>query len=152
MATTSTYSNGVLVTQFDYSKIFIWNGRFRQVTYTNPSGSQTVLPKGTLMGRVFATNKVLPNVSTATDGSQFPLGVLANDYTVAGSATVTLNVMVAGDVAREAIILGGADTFATIIKLNDSASATTNMGTIEDILWRNGILTVATSENTTPDN
>ena len=145
---------GMLTTQFDYSKLFIWSNKFRTASYTNPTGSPITLTAGTIMGRVFSTNKVYPQVSTATDGSQVPMGILQNTYVVAGSATVTVSYCVCGDVAREQIILGGSDTFATVISLNDSASPanTVKFGTIEDILIRSGIVTVATTENTIADN
>ena len=145
---------GMLVTQFDYSKLFIWGNRFKTASYTNGTGGTVVLAKGTVLGRVYSSNKVAANLSTATDGSQVPMGVLQNEYSVLSGATVTVSYCIAGDVAREGLILGGSDTLATVILANNSSAAatTTQLGTIEDILIRSGIITVATTENTRADN
>lgn len=106
---------GMLVTNFDRSKVFIGNNRTQRVTYTNSGGSTVNLQKGRLMGRVAANQKVLPHVSTATDGSEQPQFMLADDYAVAAGATAVLTVVDAGDVAEEKVILGGTDTLATQI-------------------------------------
>jgi|SRR6185437_2277536 len=147
-------SSGLLVTQFDYSKLFIWNPRFRTATYTNTTGSTVSLLKGTVMGRIMTSNKVTPALSTATDGSQIPMGVLQQEYdNIANNASVIVSYCVAGDVAREGLIFyNGTDTLATVITLTDSATNTVKIGTIEDILIRSGIITVATTDNTLADN
>jgi hypothetical protein len=106
---------GMLITNYDFSKTFLWNARSQKVTYTNPSGSPATLPKGRLMGRIAASQKALPHVSTAVDGSEQPIGVLGDEYTVAGSATVVLTIFDGGDVAVEQIVLGGSDTMATLV-------------------------------------
>jgi len=155
MSSSSTsYSGGILTTQFDMSKLFIWNNRYETATYTNPSGSAATLTSGTLMGRVIATNKILPQVSTATDGSQVPIGILKDTVTVAGSATVTLTICVSGDVASEQIIFGGSDLMTTPILFNSSvpAATTTQYGTIYDILVRSGIRPITSTDNTIADN
>lgn len=147
-------TSGILVTQFDYSKLFIWNNFMRTATLTNSSGGTLTYAKGTVLGRIFSSNKVYPAVSSAINGSQVPMGVLANDYTVANSASVTVTYCISGKVARELLIFGGSDTLATIITLNDSAGTpnTTQIGTIEDILNRSGIITESMTENTLADN
>jgi hypothetical protein len=147
-------TSGIQVNQFDYSKIFIGGNRYKTATYTNGTGSTVNLVAGTIMGRITSSNKVTPQVSSATNGSQVPMGILAAPYTVANGASVTVTYCVAGDVAREQITLGGSDTFATAITVNDSAGTpnTVPMGTIEDILIRSGIITVVTTENTFADN
>jgi hypothetical protein len=148
-------TSGVLVTQFDYSKLFIWGNLFRTGTYTNATGSTVTLPKGTVMGRVLATNKVYPCISTLTDGSQIARFVLAQDVTVANTASATVTFCIHGKVAREGLIFNnGTDTLATVQLFNTSAAAatTTQAGTNEDLLWAAGIITEATTENTIADN
>lgn len=147
-------SSGILVTQFDYSKLFIWNNYFRTATYTNATGSTVTLAKGTIMGRVDATNKVYPQVSTATDGSQVPRFILANAYTVLNGASVTVTYCTFGKVALEGVVLGGSDTLATPILASDSSAAatTTRLGLILDLLAENNIILESTTENTYADN
>jgi hypothetical protein len=97
------------------SKIFIWNNRYDSADYTNGGGSPVTLAAGTLLGRISATGKVIPLASAAADGSQFPLGILADDYTVAAGATVKVYYGMAGDVAEEKVILAGSDTLETVV-------------------------------------
>lgn len=154
-------TSGLLVTQFDYSKLFIWNNRFRSATYTNPTAGTVTLTKGMVIGRIWGSNKVCQSVSTATDGSQVPIGILQNDYSVAAFQSATLNFCVFGEVAREGIIFAGSDSFTTLVDIGyaldsppDSPPGTRAqyIGTMEDVLWWKGILTVATTENTLADN
>lgn len=99
----------------DVSKIFVWQPRSEVGDYTNNSGGDLELKAGTLMGRISATNILLPLVSTAIDGSKFPVGVLMHDVSVLSLGTAKLTFAVSGDVAEEKLILGGADTLATVI-------------------------------------
>jgi len=104
------------ITNYDTSKIFLWNNRYINGAFTAQGYDDSVLLAGTVMGRVSATNEVLPMQSTASDGSQFPIGILAKDYTIEGGDTVDLAICIGGDVAEEKVIFArNADTFATAI-------------------------------------
>ena len=144
---------GILITNYDTSKIFVWNNRFQKVTYTNSTGSSIDLPIGRLMGRIASSQKALPHVSTATDGSEQPMFVLADAYTVANGATVTLTVCDAGDVAEEKLVLGGSDTLSTIVTRTYTDSGTDTVaiasGSIRDLIARNTLIKLVPSTNTT---
>lgn len=103
----------------DTSKIFVFNNRYENSTYdkTNSTYDDIVIPAGTLMGRIASTQKVIPLASGASDGSQFPIGVLAEDITVPASSSVSksVSICVAGDVVQTKIELDGSDTLATVI-------------------------------------
>lgn len=99
----------------DTSKIFLWNNRYEEGFYNNSSYSAVTIPAGTLMGRNAATNYLKPLTSGASDGSQYPVGVLAKDYIVSASSTVQIFICVSGDVAEETVKLQGTDTLDTII-------------------------------------
>ena len=116
-ATTVVNTSNMMQTNYDTSKLLLGGNKDRVVTYTNPTGSPITLVSGQLMGMIGATQKVLPLLAAAVDGSQFPVGILINDRTVAGSATVTLSICTAGDVAREKVVLNGGNTFATLVDL-----------------------------------
>jgi hypothetical protein len=107
--------SGMLIVNHDTKKIFVWGNRFSKAQFTNSGGSAVTLPAGRLLGRIGASQKVLPHVSTAEDGSEQPIGVLGDDYTVAAGATIEVTYCDGGDVAEEKIILGGSDTLSTLV-------------------------------------
>lgn len=154
MSATTTNTGGILKTNFDYSKLFIYGNQWKNYSYTNGTGSTVNLTKGQIMGLIFSSSKVTPQVSTAIDGSQKPFGILANNYTVANGATVTVSVCVYGQVAVEGLTFGGSDTITTRISLDDNAGTPnkTYIGTIESLLIGIGINPITTTENTGFDN
>lgn len=142
----STYAGGILQTNFDYSRIFIWDNRYKTATYTD-GGSGSTIVAGTVMGRVTATGKVKPCVSTATDGSQIPRFVLQQTYIVEASASETVTVCFYGGVAASMLTFGGSpvDTLTSQIYLNDGSTPIGNYG---DVLAANGIFTEDGEDNT----
>ncbi len=106
---------GILITNRDLTKIFIGNNTFQKVQYTNSTGNPVTIVAGRLLGRVTSSQKVLPHISTATDGSEQPAGVNLEEITVANGATVTLTMCDGGEVAEEKIVLGGSETLSTVI-------------------------------------
>jgi hypothetical protein len=59
------------------------------VTTVSGGAALTVLPRGTVLGRITATDKYIPSVSGASDGSQVPSCVLAADTDPSGGDAVT---------------------------------------------------------------
>jgi hypothetical protein len=106
---------GTLITNNDNAKIFIWDNRYEEGTYTNPTSDDVSLTKGMLMGRVSATQKLVPLASGASDGSQFPVGILADDYDVDYGESANVTICIGGDVAEELVTLNGSDTLSTVI-------------------------------------
>lgn len=123
------------VNNYDYSMLILFNPTSDTGNVTNSSGSTETLKLGTLIGRVAATGLLVAQVSTATDGSQVPIGVLAATYTIANGATQSVIYIKAGELNSGMIIYGGSDTSATSITDNS-----THLGTIGDILSGKGIL------------
>jgi hypothetical protein len=104
------------INNYDLTKIFVGNNRFETATYTNPTSGEVTLAKGTVMGRVANTNKVLPLESTASDGSQFPIGILADDYVVDYTESATVTFCIAGDVVESKLVFeNGTDTTSTVV-------------------------------------
>ena len=109
-------SNGQQMTiTTDLSKIFLWNNRYEQADYT--ASADITLPAGALLGRIGSSGKVVPLTSAATNGSQYPVGILAQDTFVASGATATLTFCVAGDVASDKGMYDGTDTGETVVEL-----------------------------------
>lgn len=133
-----------LVITTDTSRIFLRGNRYEDGIYTNSTYDPVSLAVGRLMGRISATQKLVPHVSTAVDGSQYPVGILATDYLVDDGDSQTISICVAGEVAKEKVTLGGSDTMATVISgrsILDRIGADTV-----------GIKLVVTNENTIQEN
>lgn len=93
------------ITNTDLSKIFVFNNRYETMSFTNDDVYDDVqLQAGMVMGRIASTNKVVQLVKGASDGSQYPIGVLLNDLLVQEGDTVNVSVCVSGDVAEEKLI------------------------------------------------
>lgn len=109
-------TNNQQTTNYDLSKLFLLNNRYQAGLYTNSGYVAKSLPAGTVLGRIAATGAIIPLVSTANDGSQFPIGILAQDYTVQAGAITSLMYGVCGDVAQELLsFANGTDTLNTIV-------------------------------------
>jgi hypothetical protein len=136
--------NNMLTSNYDVSKIFVWDNRYDSAEFTNSSGSEVTLEAGLVLGRIAATGKVVELDPAGSDGSQFPVGILAQSATVANGATVKLTYCVAGDVAEDKVIL------AYGVDLSDVVSGKTIYDRIgSDTV---GIKLVGGFENTNFDN
>lgn len=129
MGATNQVSNGnSSFTDYSTAKLFLGGNSFLNGnTFTNGGGSEVTLAKGTVVGRLTADQKLSIVTDSAVDGSQIPVGIVADDYTVGAGATIT-NVVIctAGEVDENLLVLDGADTLDTVI---------TNLGrTIRDAI------------------
>lgn len=104
------------ITNYDLSKIFVWDNRYDNFTLVNSEYDPMTILAGTVMGRIAGTGKLFPCTAEATDGSQYPIGILAVDVVVNDGASVILPVCVSGDVVKDKIIFFDAsDTFDSVI-------------------------------------
>ena len=109
-------TNNQYIVNYDTTKIFLRDNKWERGEFTNDDAYDSVtLPAGTLLGRIAATGKLVPHVSTASDGSQFPVGILGTNTVVGDGETKELTFCTAGEVIKSKVILGGSDTFATVI-------------------------------------
>ncbi len=118
MSTNETVLNtsNQATTNYDTSKLLLWDNKFIKADYTNSGYDDVTLAVGTVMGRVAATGKVIPLQSDASDGSQFPVGVLSHGYIVEGGDTVEVSICNGGTIAEEKVVLVKVgDTLNTII-------------------------------------
>jgi hypothetical protein len=114
-ATTVIQTDSQLTTNYDYSKVFIGKNTFENMTLVNISGGTLTYTAGTLLGRITTGGKVQPLASGAVDGSQIPVGILAQTVELVDDGEATVTVCVSGEVATEKVILNGSDTMATNI-------------------------------------
>lgn len=112
-----TYNNGRQIqVNTNLAKLFPYGSENRQLyAYTNSTYIQAILLAGTVMGVVATTGQVKPMTSAAVDGSQFPIGILAQDYTVEAGDEMNVSIMVKGSVRRDMILLQGSDTLSTVV-------------------------------------
>ena len=133
----------MLTTEVNYSVLAIWNPRTQTGTY---NGAAATIQLGTLLGRITATGYIVPQVSTATDGSQVPIGVMTQTTTFAASTATDFTFYIKGDMNFSQIIFGGSDTLATEITVGGDA-----MGTINDIITGKGLLPIPSEQATFTD-
>lgn len=104
-------------TKYSTEKIFIGENRFKKGEYVNNSSyDPIVLPAGRVMGRIASSKILVPCTSNATDGSQYPVGVLAHDLSVDSGDTVKATICVGGNVAEELLSFSKpGDTLDTVV-------------------------------------
>lgn len=105
-----------VVSTYDPTSLFAgaWPVRHRSITVAsgaNASGS--VLARGTLLGRITASDKYVPCVKTANDGSQTPTMVLAADVD-ASAADAVAPAYDEGEFAVEKLILDASWSITTL--------------------------------------
>lgn len=126
---TSTNTSNQLTTKTDISKIFVGGNRYEDAEYNNSGYDTESLVAGTVMGRVHATGKIKPLRSDNGDGSQIPVGILAEDKDVEAGDTVELTFCVAGDVVSGKLVFEkSGDTLDTVVssrRLRDRIGADT---------------------------
>ena len=113
-ANISQNTSNVLQTDYDQSILVLGGNRYENVDFT-AAGADVVLTRGMLIGKISATQKGKVLASASVDGSEIPYGIITEDVTVVDGTTMTLSVVVAGDVAQQLVVLNGADTFVTVI-------------------------------------
>lgn len=88
------------ITNTNTEKIFVFKNRYDNFEYNNDTYVDVNLYCGQLMGEIAATRKIVPVDTGASDGSQNPVGVLANDHTVDAGTTKVVALCVSGDVVE----------------------------------------------------
>lgn len=109
-------NNGVqLFVNTDLSRVFLWENRYSKGNFNNHQYDPLVLKAGTLLGRYSGNQNLFILTSAANDGTQYPVGILAEDITIDDGDTVEVAFCNYGDVAEEKVILHGNDTMNTVI-------------------------------------
>lgn len=116
-ATIDTVSQ--LTVQTDTKKIFLRNNRYQRGNDLNNSGYDPLnLPAGTVMARVTATGNLTYFNAAASDGSQAPVGILADDASLDAGETKSVDIVDMGDVAADMLVFvvtgQGLETAVTI--------------------------------------
>lgn len=113
----TTFNNGQqMQIQTNLAKLFPFDKEMKSYDYNNSTYDTEALLAGTVMGVIAATGKVVPMTSGATDGSQYPIGILARDYSVEAGDTVSVAIVVKGWVRQDMLLLQGSDTLSTVVE------------------------------------
>jgi len=111
-------TNNSSFANYDVSKALLGNNHFDKNDYTDSGSGSTILAL-VLLGKIAATGKLVLLAPSASDGSQFPIGLAwfggSADLDVAASATVEIEYVNKGDVALDKIALPAGVTLATVI-------------------------------------
>ena len=101
---------------YDNSKVFICDNRYDTATFRNLTAGALDFKVGTVLGRISSTGKVTEMKSGGTDGSQFPVGILATDIVqLAATSDIEVSMCISGDVAEEKVLLNDTDTLLTAV-------------------------------------
>lgn len=138
-------------------KLFLWNNRYDKGLFDEPNSSgEFTLEQGQVIGRIASSGKLKICDATATDGSQFPIGVVAKDVTMAADATdVDVTYGISGDVDQGKLKFSGSqdlDTAVTVQDGLDPAQDTTYSRTLRDLIQSAGLRLVGGVELTDFDN
>lgn len=126
----------------DLSRIFLWENRYASADFNNELYDPLVMKAGKLLGRVAATQTLALCDTDSTDGSQYPIGILAEDVTIADGETKSVAYCIYGDVAEDKIILNGNDTLGSVV---DGQS-------LRDRIAMMGVRIIPSTEMTAHDN
>lgn len=144
--------NTILTVGFVQSPVFIWSNRFNsQIATCTDSGSGSTLLAGMLIGRISATGKVKQSITTATDGSQVPIGVMMVDTTFTAGQSIDIEYCISGDVNGSLLVFGGSPTDSLTSKVYMNDGTTVRFGQVTDALNAIGIIPVKTNEMTYSD-
>ena len=101
---------------YDVSKIFVFNNRYESAALNNSEYDPMIMPAGTVMGRIAGSNTLFPCYSKATDGSQYPIGILSADVSILDGTTLIVPICVSGDVVQDKIVFfNPSDTLSTVV-------------------------------------
>lgn len=92
-----------------YNDFLMPGGDHEYESFTLSAG--TAYKRGTVLGQITATGKLLTSLSGAADGSQIPMAVLCEDVDATGG-DINFKVLVHGKVNPEALIFGTGATEA----------------------------------------
>lgn len=141
-------ADGILITNYDVSQIFLGCNFYETAEYTNSTGDTVTIPIGRLMGRVLDTDKILPQAAASTDGSEMPIGVAARQYVVPDGTTITMDIVTGGDVNENMVVLASGNAMTTVVR-----TVSTGGGTIRDLIRRNTTINMyASTEHSRYDN
>jgi hypothetical protein len=124
----SSHSGGIRTTNYDNSKMFLFDNNFADGQMNNSTYNDVTHPLGTIVSRDPATGLLVPLDSGASDGTQIPVGVLAADFTIEDGTTDDVRICTGGEIDSSKLVFQGSDDLDTVIdtrQLRDHLSGAT---------------------------
>ena len=147
--TTTTGSNYARSDR-DVSKIFLRDNRYQTGNNLNNGAYDPLtLVAGTIMGRVGNSGYLVPLFTLATDGSEYPVGILAHDVELDSGETKQITIVDMGDVAEDQVVFYYTSINPAAAQTLDSVVSNRR---IRDYLQAQGIKLISGTEMTTYDN
>jgi hypothetical protein len=115
-ATVILQNGSQLHTDYDFSKIFVFENKYRTIAMT-ATGDDLALEIGMLIGTIAASGEGAIMASAAVDGSAIPTGVCAETKTIAEDDTEDVLICIGGHVVEDKLIFDGTDDLDTIVSL-----------------------------------
>jgi len=144
--TVSNANNNQSFADYDRTKFLLGDNDFSRADYID-SGAGSTLAAYLVVSRISATGKLVPWVIAASDGSEFPVGLVwlggAASIAVAASATKSIEYVNKGKVNKDLIAFPNAETLASVVK---------GMGRLDDWLESLGLVLESGIELTAVDN
>jgi hypothetical protein len=100
--TNVTQTRNQLHSLYNTAKFLLGFNSFISAEMTAAAGDG-VLTEGLVMGRISATQKIVPLDKDATDGSQYPVGIVIEPQTIANGVTASVVLVNKGRVAESLI-------------------------------------------------
>jgi hypothetical protein len=130
------------------AKIFLRDNRYQKGNYLNNGAYDPLtLVAGTVMGRIATgagtLGNVVPLFSLAGDGSQFPIGILADDVEIDSGDTKEVTIVDFGDVAEDKVVF---------YYNNDTLNTVVSSRRLRDHIQAQGIKLIVINEMTQYDN
>jgi hypothetical protein len=113
---TVSFNNGQqLQVNTNLAKLFPFEKEMLSYQLTNSTYGTVTYQAGTVMGVVGSTGEIVPVDSAATNGSQTPVGVLAQDYTLDAGESKNVYIAVRGWVRKDMLIFKVGQTINSIV-------------------------------------
>ena len=95
-----------VTTNYNLEKLFLRDNRYENDNVLNNAGYTSVsFLAGTVLGRVASTRALVPWNASASDGSQYVVGILARDVlNLAAGSNATVSICIAGDVNAQLVV------------------------------------------------
>ena len=134
-------------TRYNVNIIFLRDNKYKTMPYNNSSYDDVTLTAGTVMGRIGSSDYVVPCNAGSSDGSEYPVGILAEDVTAEASADTDIPICVSGEVAQEYINFDDPDDTLNTIVSSDGVNRR-----YKDLIDQIGVILVLGTDQTGYDN
>lgn len=111
---TRNQTNNQMTADYDISNLVLGQNSFIKGSIT-ASGSDIDLLQGMVMGRISSTQKLVPLDASATNGSQYPVGICLIDAKIINGTSVDITLVNKGRIEEQKINFLGTETLDSVV-------------------------------------